>query len=120
MYLFTRVRTAKASRFRDALAWATEARDFVTANTDLDLSLYGTMFGRPVGTLTWGAMVEGRATTAATTAQMMSNPDYLDLSERSGDLFVDNGHDYLRQIIQMDGMDPENVDPPPFTQGWSA
>lgn len=119
MYLFTRVRTARSSRIRDAMAFAREARDFVTQHTDLDVSLHATLWGRPVGTLTWAALVEGRAQVADVNVALMANPDYLAMIERGGELFESNGEDFLRQFIQMNGVGPDR-EPPACSQGWSA
>lgn len=119
MYLFTRVRTARSSRIRDAMAFAREARDFVNEHTDLNVSLHATMLGRPVGTLTWAGLVEGRANVADAQVALMANPDYLAMVERGGELFESNGDDFLRQIIQMNGIGPDQ-EPPACSQGWSA
>ena len=119
MYLFTRVRTARASRLGDALAYAREARDFVNEHTDAEVSLHATVFGRPVGTLTWASLVEGRAQFADGQAALMTNPDYVAMVERGGELFEDNGEDFLRQFIHMNGIGPDQ-EPPVCSQGWSA
>lgn len=119
MYLFSRVRTARSSRIREAMAFARESRDFVNEHTDLDVSLHATMLGRPVGTLTWAALVVGRASVADTQATLMANPDYLAMAERGGELFESNGDDFLRQIVQMNGVEPDQP-PPACSQGWSA
>lgn len=119
MYLFTRVRTARTERFRDALAWAIEAKDHVSEATGLEISLYANVFGRPLGTLTWAALVENRADMSGKTMALMEDDDYWQIVARSGELFHDNGEDFLRLIIALDGMD-EDADPPAASQAWTA
>ena len=119
MYLVTRVRTANPAKFRDALGWALKARDYVNANSDLEVSAHISMFGRPVGTFQWATLVSGRGAWAAATSELLNDPGYLDIVTEGGDLFLTSGNDTLRQIIHMNGM-TENDPRPAFTQSWAA
>lgn len=119
MYLFTRNRTAKASRLKDAMAWAIETRDFVNKKTSFDVSLHAVAFGRPVGSFTWATFVDGRAQLADVLGQLMADPKYLTLAEKGGELFEDSGEDSFRQILTMQGME-EGADPPAFSQAWTS
>lgn len=101
------------------MAWAVEARERVSDKTGLDISLYGTALGQPVGTFTWATMVDNRSHLTSATEELLGDDDYLEMVERSGELFDGNGEDCLRMILQMDGVDLDN-DPPAMTQGWSA
>ena len=119
MYLVTRVRTADPAKFREALAWTIKARDYVNANSELEVSAHVSMFGRPVGTFQWATLVEGRGAWAAATSKLMNDSGYLDLAAEGGELFLGAANDTLRQIIHLNGM-TESDPRPAFSQGWAA
>lgn len=119
MYLFSRVRTAKVSRIRDARAWAATMRDLAADRTGIDVTLHSSVFGRPAGTFTWAALVEGRAALATMMGKLVDDDEYLDHVERSGEMFHGNPEDSFRLILQLDGIDTDGP-APMVSQAWSA
>lgn len=119
MYLVTRTRAAEPTRFREAMKFATDIRDFVNANTDLEVSAHLSVFGRPVGTFMWATFVEGRGTFADASVKLLGDPRYLELLDAGGPLFQNLGDDVLRQVVHIKGA--SETDPrPAFSQGWAA
>jgi hypothetical protein len=119
MYLFTRVRTARAARLGDAIAYAREVRDFINDRAEVNVSLHTNLFGRPVGTLTWAGLTEGRGQVADVQTGLMADRDFVAMVERSGEMFEDNGRDVLRHFVEMHGLGPDR-EPPACSQAWSG
>lgn len=119
MYLLTRVRTANPARLGEAVDWAVGARDYVNENSGLDVSVLLSVFGRPSGTFTYAAIVEGRSQWIEESGKLLADPAYLERTRRGAELFLGPAEDTMRQIIHMNGMSPD--DPrPAMAQTWTA
>jgi hypothetical protein len=119
MYLASRVRAADPGRIFEALQWSAETRDYVNAHSGLTVSAHTAVFGRPIGTMTWAAIVENRAQWLAETQAMLNDANYQQLVRRGAELFSGPPEDSLRQIMHMSGMTVD-APRPPLTQTWSA
>ncbi len=100
MYLFSRIRTMNGARARQAAAYAVETCDFVTNNSGMEVSPWRVVFGQPVGTYAFSAMVESQAEFAEATAKLSSLDEYWQLAEDGAALFS-QGTDSFRQILHM-------------------
>jgi len=118
MYLLTRVRTADPARIPEAIEWSMDARDYVNANSSLDVSLHASVFGLPNGSITYATFVEGRAQWLAESGKLLADPVYQEKVRLGADLLAP-AQDSLRQVLHLNGInigDPR----PAITQNWSA
>jgi hypothetical protein len=76
MYLVSRVRAADPGRIFEALQWSAETRDYVNAHSGLTVSAHTAVFGRPIGTMTWAAIVDNRAQWLAETQDLLKDANY--------------------------------------------
>jgi len=98
MYQFARVLNLAGDQ-RETMAWAAETTAQVNAKTDLDVGLWGGLFGFPVGTVAWSTMIEGRAQLAAETAKLATDNDYLDQVAKAADWVNAPAEDLLRRVV---------------------
>lgn len=99
MYLFTRSATLVGGPGR-TLEYVAKVTEIVNSTIDLEVSLWGNLFGRPVGTFSWNAAVEGRAGLGSATAELAANPDYLAELDRGQEFAgATPTEDVLRQLV---------------------
>lgn len=108
MLLFSRQVTLTASPKR-TVPWATEITAYVNAHSSLDVSLWATSFGYPLGTMAWTTMVESQAQLAAGTSSLLADPGYLDLIDGAADLVSTPGEDRLGELIYGTPTEPGTV-----------
>ena len=101
MYVFSRLLTLKGSP-RQSMAWATEMTAYVNAHSDLNVSLWATQFGNPVGTVAWTAQVDSHAALAAATAGLVADDGYYNLLEKAADLVNAPAQDAFRLVLHGD------------------
>lgn len=99
MYLFSRRVRLGRGRARDAMEWATQVCDLVTKGTELDLSLYGQVFGRDVGTVSWTCTVDDLTQLEAAQDKLMVDDGFAEAIERGAEFQTDGPHDSLIQIL---------------------
>ena len=98
MYQFGRLLTLQGD-VREAMPWASEVTAHVNANTEMDVSLWGSVFGYPTGTLAWSTMVEGRAHLGAETAKLTTDNAYLDLVSKAREWVAGPAEDIFRSVV---------------------
>jgi hypothetical protein len=98
MYQFGRILTLSGDP-RQTMAWAAEVTGMVNTITDLNVSLWGSRFGYPVGTVAWSAIVEGRAHQASEAAKLAANNEYLDFVAKAQDWVSAPAEDIFRRIV---------------------
>jgi hypothetical protein len=108
MYIFSRLLTLTGSP-RRSMPWAAEITAYVNAHSDLNVALWSTLFGNPVGTLAWTAQVDSHAALAAATAGLAADSAYLDLVEKAADLVSAPAQDSFRQVVHGDLGEPPAI-----------
>ena len=98
MLLFSRQVTLMGSP-RRSMAWAVEIAAYANAHSPLDVSLWASNFGEPLGTVTWTAIVESQTQLAEGAAALNADSGYLDLIEKAEDMVTTPGNDLLGDII---------------------
>lgn len=98
MFLFSRVSTLRGNPAK-VLGWATEMNELVNSKTDVEVTLWGAVFGYPIGTMAWTTMVESHAQLSATQQTLMADKAYNTMIEKGQDLISAPGQDFLRRII---------------------
>ncbi len=98
MYQFARVLTLRGDQ-RQTGAWAIQITEKAKELSGLDISLWTSIFGYPVGTIGWSSIVEGRAHLAQATAALAADNEYLDLVMEAADWVVDPAEDIFRRFV---------------------
>lgn len=99
MLLFSRVATLQGSP-AETMPWAMSMTEIVNRQDGPEVTLWQSLFGAPVGTFSWSALVESRAHLAELTGRLMSDDDYVDALDEVQD-FVSPvpTMDYLRRYV---------------------
>jgi len=103
MYLFTRSARLGPGNLGDSMAWSIKITEKVNQISELDVSLWSTVFSPKTGTLAWTATVEDLAALEASDAKLMADTGYHSLVDdgakfMSGDAIDDN----LLRLIHAD------------------
>jgi hypothetical protein len=98
MYQFARLLNLRGDA-RETMAWASEVTGYVNEHSELDVSLWGAVFGYPVGTVVWSTIVEGRAQLAAETDKLTGDDSYLDLVAKAQDWTTTPAEDVFRSLV---------------------
>jgi len=98
MYQFGRILTLQGDA-RETMPWASEVTAHVNANTNMNVSLWGSVFGYPVGTVAWSTWVEGRAQLSAEMEKLPTNAAYLDLALKAQEWVTGPAEDIFRSLV---------------------
>jgi hypothetical protein len=98
MYQFGLLLTLQGDT-RETMPWASEMTAHVNANTGLDLSLWGSVFGYPSGTVAWSAMVEGRAQLGGEMAKLATDNAYHDLRSKAQEWVTGPAENIFRSVV---------------------
>ncbi len=98
MLLYSRQITLTGSP-KKTVPWAMEITAYVNAHSDLDVSLWSSNFGYPLGSMAWTTMIESQAQLAAGSAALLADPGYLDLVDGAADLVSTPGEDRIGEVI---------------------
>lgn len=84
-------------------AWAMEVTEVVNKTTHLNTSLWQGLFGGPVGTLAWSALVDNLTALEVATDVLATDPAYLSLIARARDWMTTPPEDSLLRMIHTAG-----------------
>lgn len=98
MYQFGRILTLQGDA-RETMPWASEVTAHVNANTNMNVSLWGSVFGYPVGTVAWSTWVEGRAQLSGEMAKLPTDAAYLDLALKAQEWVTGPAEDIFRNLV---------------------
>ena len=110
-YLFSRQARLGPGNIADAMGWATRITEKVNAVTELDVSLWSTVFSPALGTLSWVAIVEDLAQLEAADGKLMVDGAYLDLLDEGAK--YSNGQLADDSLVNLIYMDPGAADSNP-------
>jgi len=79
MYLFSRAARLGPGNLQDQMAWSLQITEKVNQVTELDVSLWTTVFSPKLGTLVWTAAVEDLSVLEASDAKLFADSGYLAL-----------------------------------------
>lgn len=100
MYIFTRTARLALGRNRDAMSWAMGITEQVNHVTELEVSLWTTMFSPAVGQLTWSTLVEDLTHLEASMSKLATEERFLAESDRGAAFTTAAGvDDRLGQLI---------------------
>ncbi len=103
MYLFSRSARLATGRMRDQMTWALAVTEKVNQITELEVSLWSTVFSPAFGTVAWTAVVEELEVLEASDAKLAVDDAFVSLVDQ-GNAFLAGGplDDGLLQILHAD------------------
>jgi hypothetical protein len=101
MYLYNRISTAHPDRYRDSVSFALSISKKVESLAGISVSVYSTLFGGPVSTLSWGT-VFGSLGELETMREKLADPSYAAEVDKARGLFDGPPTDNLLKIISSD------------------
>jgi hypothetical protein len=104
MIIFQRLVTFEGPP-EEVTPWALEITEAVNQRTNLNVSLWQGLFGGPVGSLAWSALVENLTALEAATDSLGSDAAYLSLVSKARDWTRAPGEDFLLRMIHAAGGD---------------
>ncbi len=108
MQLFSR-QLQLSGPLAEIAAYAADMRAHVSAVAGREIALWSTMFGAPLGTMTYAVRVEGVADFQAMSARIQADADYHDKVAKGADYVVGNAEDRLLQPLNAEMGDPPPV-----------
>jgi hypothetical protein len=85
--------------------WALEITESVNKRTNLNVSLWQGVFGGPVGTLAWSALVDNLTALEAATDSLAGDAGYLSLVSKARDWTRTPAEDFLLRMVHSTGGD---------------
>ena len=107
MNLFTRVATLAPEHFQDGLAYAPDVAKYVSKKTGLEVNAWGSVYGAPVGTVSWSARVESQAAMGDAQDALATDPGFQKLVQENAHLFTGSMEDTIGQFVAMEGTGDE-------------
>ncbi len=99
MYLYTRTDRMQLGKADEAIAFATEAAAYVTAKTGIQVYTWSSVFGAPLGTVSWSARLDSMAALGDMQAQLAVDAGFADLAKRGSEVFVGELTDSIAQLV---------------------
>jgi hypothetical protein len=99
MHLFTRQATLRPEHRQDGLAHAVEMAQFVSKKTGLDVVPWATVYGAPLGTVSWSGVVESQAAMGAAQEKLLSDATFGKKVAAASDFFVATPEDAIGEIV---------------------
>jgi hypothetical protein len=104
MHLFTRTRTIDPAHAGDAHAFAVDMAQHASATTGLEVIPWATVYGGPVGTVSYSARVESQGAMGAALATLASDAGYQQrLADSVGRLFTGPVEDAIGELVSTAG-----------------
>ena len=119
MIIFQRVVTF-AGPPEEVAPWALEITEAVNKTTNLNVSLWQGLFGGPVGTLGWSALVDNLTVLEAATDSLAGDAKYLSLVSKARDWTTTPGEDFLLRMVHTAGGDYVRPAVGGYAEGYSA
>lgn len=103
MNLYIRTTTARREKVLEAMGFAVEIAEYVTNETDIEVAAWGTVYGAPIGTLSWTARVDNHAQIIGIGDQLIGDAKYLELTSGAAELFETAPEDNLTEFVGFAG-----------------
>jgi hypothetical protein len=119
MIIFQRLVTFEGPP-EEVVPWALEITEAVNARTHLNTSLWQGVFGGPVGTLAWSALVDNLTALEAATDSLSGDATYLSLAAKARDWTGTPPEDFLLRMVHTAGGDYVRPDVGAYAEGTVA
>ena len=111
MFLFSRLVTLSGPP-DESMTWAGEITGVVNGVSEVDVTCWAALYGHPVGTVAWSAVVESRTQMMTLGAKLAAEPSYAALLSRAADWLRTPGQDNFRRPLNPATTPPSG--PPPI------
>jgi hypothetical protein len=111
MFLFSRLLTLSGPP-DESMAWAAEITGVANGASDVDVTCWASLYGHPVGTVAWSAVVESRTQMMTLGAKLAAEPSYSALISRAADWVRTPAQDHFRRPLNAAATPPSG--PPPI------
>ena len=119
MIIFQRLVTFEGPP-EEVVPWALEITEAVNSRTELNASLWQGLFGGPVGTLAWSALVENLTALEASVDTLGGDAAYLSLVSKARDWTTTPAEDFLLRMVHTAGGDYVRPDVGAYAEGTVA
>lgn len=99
MYLYTRTDRMQFGKADEAVAFAIEAAAYVAEKTGNQVYTWSSVFGAPLGTVTWSARLDSMAALGEMQDQLFADPGFADLGKRGAELMTGEISDSISQVL---------------------
>ncbi|RLE26178.1 MAG: hypothetical protein DRJ50_01465 [Actinobacteria bacterium] len=99
MYVFSRSTIAALGKQFDALPAAVSMAERVSGIIGIDVSVFTTRFGGPLGTVTWTMLVDSMEQVQANTDKLMADAGYVEALDGMNGLFMAPAEDTLGRFV---------------------
>jgi len=119
MIIFQRLATFEGPP-EEMAPWALEITEAVNQRTHLNVSLWQGLFGGPVGTLAWSALIDNLTVLEAATDSLATDAGYLSLLSKARDWTRTPAEDSLLRMVHTAGGDYVRPDVGAYAEGTMA
>jgi hypothetical protein len=119
MIIFQRLATFEGPP-EEITPWALEITEAVNTRTHLNVSLWQGLFGGPVGTLGWSALVDNLTAVEAATDSLAADAAYTSLLAKARDWTTTPAEDFLLRMVHSAGGDYVRPNVGAYAEGTSA
>ena len=106
MHLFTRQGRFAADQVEEGLAYAAEIAQYVSETTGLEVIPWTSLYGAPIGTVSWSARVDSQAAMGEAGAKLQADAGYRERVAANAHRFDGPVEDALGQILAASGERP--------------
>ncbi len=105
---------------QDVAPWALEITEAVNQRTSLNASLWQGLFGGPMGTFAWSALVENLTALEASMDELAGDASFLSLQAKAQDWVSTPGEDSLLRMVHTAGGDYVRPNVGAYAEGTMA
>jgi hypothetical protein len=99
MYIFNRARQARPERLLDAMTSSVEIAKKVTEISGIDIHVWQTHFGAPVGTITWSCRLDSQSQLHETTEKLAVDATYVDMAMSMSEHYAGPAEDAMMRVL---------------------
>jgi hypothetical protein len=103
MHLFTRQATLAADEIQDGMAYAVEVAGYVGKKTGLEVNAWSTVYGAPLGSVSWSARVDSQAAMGAAQETLVTDPGFQERLAANRHRFDGAPEDSIGEFVALSG-----------------
>jgi len=103
MQLFTRQATLARDQIQDGMAYAVEIAQYVSTRTGLEVNAWTTVYGAPLGSVSWSTRVASQAAMGAAQETLAADPGFLERMSANGHRFDGSSEDAIGEFVAFSG-----------------
>ena len=103
MQLFTRQATLARDQIADGMAYAVEIAGYVSKKTGLEVGTWATVYGGPLGSISWSARVDSQAAMGAANDTLQADAGFQEQVAANGHRFEGPLEDAIGEFVTITG-----------------